>query len=34
VLKTCFASQSADIDAVIAHTGRQPEAVVFVPMVG
>ena len=34
VLKTRFATQSADIDAVIARTGRQPEAVVFVPMVG
>lgn len=34
VLKTRFASQAAAIDAVIARTGRKPEAVVFVPMVG
>ena len=34
MLKTRFVPQAADIDAVIAGTGRPPEAVVFVPMVG
>ena len=34
ILKNRFAAQTADIDAAIARTGRKPEAVVFVPMVG
>ncbi|MBT9507473.1 TfpX/TfpZ family type IV pilin accessory protein [Rhodoferax sp.] len=33
-LKTRFASQAAAIDAVIAGTGRSPDALVYVPMVG
>lgn len=34
LLKSRFAAQAADIDAAIARTGRKPEAVVFVPMIG
>lgn len=33
-LKTRFVAQAAAIDAVIARAGRQPEAVVYLPMVG
>jgi len=33
-LKTRFAPQAAAIDAVIAKTGRPPESLVYLPMVG
>lgn len=33
-LKTRFASQTAAIDAAIAQSGRNPETVVYLPMVG
>ncbi len=33
-LKTRFASQAAAIDTVIASTGRKPESLAFLPMVG
>lgn len=34
VLKARFASQAAAIDTAIARTGRKPETMVFLPMVG
>jgi hypothetical protein len=33
-LKARFASQAATIDAAVARTGRQAEALAYLPMVG
>ena len=33
-LKVRFASRSAEIDAAIAKTGRKPEALAYLPLVG